>query len=84
MSTHPDPGDRQVAVNNMATQWQDSLKLPSYKVNTESYLQLIDGIIYGEDPRQGYVEGNVFYHPELKFKFSIPTAWKLENTPDTG
>jgi len=81
MSTHPDPGDRQVAVNNMATQWQDSLKLPSYKVNTESYLQLIDGIIYGEDPRQGYVEGNVFYHPELKFKFSIPTAWKLENTP---
>lgn len=81
MSTHPDPGDRQVAVNNMATQWQDSLKLTSYKVNTESYLQLIDGIIYGEDPRQGFVEGNVFYHPELKFKFAIPAAWKLENTP---
>jgi predicted Zn-dependent protease len=42
---------------------------------------MIDGIIYGEDPRQGYTEGNTFYHPELKFKFSIPTAWKLENTP---
>jgi predicted Zn-dependent protease len=42
---------------------------------------MIDGIIYGEDPRQGYTEGNTFYHPELKFKFSFPTAWKLENTP---
>jgi predicted Zn-dependent protease len=81
MSTHPDPGDRQTAVRAMALQWQDSLKLPTWKVNTESYLNLIDGIIYGEDPRQGYTEGNTFYHPELKFKFSFPTAWKLENTP---
>ena len=81
MSTHPDPGDRQTAVRAQALQWQDSLKLPTWKVNTESYLNLIDGIIYGEDPRQGYTEGNTFYHPELKFKFSFPTAWKLENTP---
>jgi predicted Zn-dependent protease len=82
MSTHPDPGDRQVAVRTQALQWQDSLKYPSWKVNADSYLNLIDGIIYGEDPRQGYTEGNTFYHPELKFKFSFPTAWKLENTPN--
>ncbi|HWR74126.1 MAG TPA: M48 family metalloprotease, partial [Bacteroidales bacterium] len=81
MSTHPDPGNRQVSVRAQALQWQDSLKYPSWKVNTDSYLKMIDGIIYGEDPRQGYTEGNTFYHPELKFKFSFPTAWKLENTP---
>jgi predicted Zn-dependent protease len=81
MSTHPDPGDRQASVRAQALQWQDSLKYPSWKVNTDSYLKMIDGIIYGEDPRQGYTEGNTFYHPELKFKFSFPTAWKLENTP---
>jgi predicted Zn-dependent protease len=81
MSTHPDPGDRQVSVRAQALQWQDSLKYPSWKVNADSYLKMIDGIIYGEDPRQGYTEGNTFYHPELKFKFSFPTAWKLENTP---
>jgi predicted Zn-dependent protease len=81
MSTHPDPGDRYNAVNNLATQWQDSLRLPVWKVNTDSYLQLIDGIIYGEDPRQGYTEGNTFYHPELRFKFSYPTGWKLTNAP---
>jgi predicted Zn-dependent protease len=81
LSTHPDPGDRYNTVNQLATWWQDSLKLPSWKVNADSYLQLIDGIVYGEDPRQGYAEENVFYQPTLKFKFSYPSGWNLENTP---
>jgi predicted Zn-dependent protease len=81
LSTHPDPGDRYNDVNKSATEWQTQLNLGSYKVNQDSYLQMINGIIYGEDPKQGYVEGNTFYHPELKFKFSFPAGWKLENSP---
>jgi predicted Zn-dependent protease len=38
-------------------------------------------LVYGQDPRQGYVESNVFYHPEMKFKYPVPTGWKLENSP---
>jgi predicted Zn-dependent protease len=81
LSTHPDPGDRYNDVNKQATDWQTQLNLGTYKVNQDSYLKMINGIIYGEDPKQGYVEGNTFYHPELKFKFSFPTGWKLENSP---
>ncbi len=81
LSTHPDPGDRYNSVKQQAKAWQDSLKLPAWKVNADSYLQMIDGIVYGEDPRQGFVEGNTFYHPELKFKFAIPQGWQLENQP---
>jgi predicted Zn-dependent protease len=81
LSTHPDPGDRYNDVNKAATEWQTKLNLTDYKVNQNSYLQWINGIIYGEDPRQGYVEGNIFYHPELKFKFSFPTGWTLTNSP---
>jgi predicted Zn-dependent protease len=81
LSTHPDPGDRYNDVNKSATEWQTQLNLGTYKVNQDSYLQMINGIIYGEDPKQGYVEGNTFYHPELKFKFSFPDGWKLENSP---
>jgi predicted Zn-dependent protease len=81
LSTHPDPGDRYNDVNKSATEWQTKLNLADYKVNQDNYLQLINGIVYGEDPRQGYVEDNVFYHPELKFKFAFPTGWKLENSP---
>ncbi len=81
MSTHPDPRNRFYAVNKNATQWQDSLGYSDWAVNTNRYLQMIDGIVYGEDPRQGFVEKNVFYHPGLKFKYPIPAGWKLVNSP---
>lgn len=81
LSTHPDPGDRYNDVNAQATEWQKTLNLADFKVNQDGYLQMINGIIYGEDPRQGYVEGNTFYHPDLKFRFSFPTGWTLVNSP---
>jgi predicted Zn-dependent protease len=81
LSTHPDPGDRYNDVNKEATEWQTKLSLTNAKVNQDSYLQMINGMIYGEDPRQGYIEGNTFYHPDLKFKFSFPTGWTLTNSP---
>jgi predicted Zn-dependent protease len=79
LSTHPSPADRYDAVRQDAIKWQDSLKMDAYMVNADSYLQMIDGIVYGEDPRQGFVEGNTFYHPDLKFRFSYPAGWKFEN-----
>jgi predicted Zn-dependent protease len=80
-STHPDPGDRYNAVNRQAANWQDSLKLPSWQINAESYLKMIDGLVFGDDPRQGFVEGNTFYHPSMKFKYNIPAGWDVENSP---
>jgi predicted Zn-dependent protease len=81
LSTHPDPGDRYNSVTQHAEQWKDSLKNTDWLVNENSYLQMIDGMVYGEDPRQGYVESNVFYHPEMKFRFPVPAGWKLGNSP---
>lgn len=81
LSTHPSPADRYNAVRHDAAMWQDSLKISIWKVNGNSYLQMIDGIVYGEDPRQGFAEGNTFYHPELKFRFSFPSGWRMENLP---
>jgi predicted Zn-dependent protease len=81
MSTHPDPGDRKVKVKAMAIAYQQSNSTQNFAVNRDSYLRLIDGIIYGPDPKQGFVENNVFYHPELKFQFPIPQGWKHQNSP---
>ncbi len=81
LSTHPDPGDRYNSVIRNTRAWQDKLKLPAYKVNADSYLKLIDGIVYGEDPKQGYTDDNTFFHPVLKFKFSYPAGWTLTNAP---
>lgn len=81
MSTHPDPGERNVAVNKTADEWQAKLPNQKFLVNEDEYLKLIDGIVYGEDPRQGFVENSTFYHPELKFKFNFPNQWTLVNAP---
>lgn len=83
MSTHPDPGDRYNKVNSYTTEVQTAkgVSPATLNVNRESYLRMIDGLIHGEDPRQGFVESSVFYHPELRFKFNIPQGWQLMNSP---
>lgn len=81
LSTHPNPGDRNTTVRKLTEFWKDSLNRSDWKVNSENYLRMIDGIVYGEDPRQGYTEGNVFYHPELKFRFTHPAGWQIQNAP---
>ncbi len=81
LSTHPDPGDRFNTVHALASKEQAKTKATNLKVNRDSYLQMIDGIVYGEDPRQGFVENNMFYHPELKFQFPVPVDWQTMNSP---
>ena len=80
MSTHPDPGQREQNVGVMARAYQQ--KHPgNYKVNRDGYLAMIDGIVYGEDPKGGFVESWMFYHPVLKFKFPVPQGWQYQNSP---
>ncbi|HET6540032.1 MAG TPA: M48 family metalloprotease [Chryseolinea sp.] len=82
LSTHPNPADREEQVAKLAEEWKRKVKSSSLKVNRNSYLKMIDGIVYGEDPKQGFIEQNVFYHPVLKFQFDIPQQWAVQNTPE--
>jgi predicted Zn-dependent protease len=52
------------------------------KVNRDSYLRLLDGFIFGENPRLGYFRGRSFLHPELRFQFDLPAKWQSANLPD--
>jgi predicted Zn-dependent protease len=81
LSTHPSPGERQASVQGLAVTWKDKLKLTNAKINREEYLNRIDGMIIGEDPRNGFVENGVFFLPNVRIVFPIPTEWKLQNTP---
>jgi predicted Zn-dependent protease len=80
-STHPSPEDRVQAVRSRALDLQRSLNLQNPKVVRQAYLKSIDGIVFGEDPRQGYVADGVFFHPDLRFQFPVPADWKINNTP---
>jgi predicted Zn-dependent protease len=83
LSTHPNPEDRYNTVHELAAKWKQQYASPTTKlaVNRDQYLKMIDGLVYGEDPKQGFVENSVFYHPELKFRFPVPGGWKHQNTP---
>jgi predicted Zn-dependent protease len=81
LSTHPDPGDRYNTVNKLAAAEKKKQNLANAQINRNNYLKMIDGMIYGEDPKQGFVENSTFYHPELKFQYAIPTNWGYQNSP---
>ena len=81
LTTHPNPENRVGAVKLAAEKWQQSLGLTDPKINRNSYLTMISGIVFGEDPRQGFVENNVFFHPGMQFMFPVPGGWQLNNLP---
>jgi predicted Zn-dependent protease len=83
LSTHPDPGNREVKVNELTNEWQSKPDYKPLKTSRYTYLKLIDGIVFGDDPRQGYVDDHVFYHPLMKFQFPVPSGWNVANTPST-
>lgn len=83
LSTHPNPGNRYVTVGKLADQWKNKLNLSNPKVARNEYLRRINGLIYGDDPKQGFVENNVFYHPVLRFQLPIPAGWNSQNSPQS-
>ncbi|MBT4483627.1 MAG: M48 family metalloprotease, partial [Candidatus Latescibacteria bacterium] len=60
-STHPDPGDRINATRKQALDFQKKQSDMKFMVKREEYLDLIEGLIFDEDPRQGYAKDNIFY-----------------------
>jgi predicted Zn-dependent protease len=80
-STHPNPEDREKVVRVRSREWQQKLGQKNPEVGRNEYLRHIDGLVFGEDPRQGYVDDGMFYHPQLRFQFPVPRDWKVRNTP---
>jgi predicted Zn-dependent protease len=83
LSTHPLTPRRIEKVKELLQAEENSRTggLPLLKVERDGYLTKLDGLVYGNNPRQGYVEENTFYHPDMRFYFNIPRDWKYSNTP---
>ncbi|MBL0938782.1 MAG: M48 family metalloprotease [Gemmatimonadaceae bacterium] len=80
-STHPDPGNRVQRAEQRIAQTPPA-QLQGLTVNRDSYLKLLDGMVFGENPREGYFKGTRFLHPELRFQLDFPTGWRTANQPD--
>ena len=76
LSTHPLTNERIKNTSAMITEEDKNLA-----VNQQPYFNRINNLIFGDDPKQGFVEGNAFYHPVMRFSFSFPESWTVQNTP---
>ena len=73
-STHPDPASR---VRRAAGAAQG---LPGSVTNRDTFLTRIDGLLYGDDPEQGVIEGRQFIHPDLRLAFTAPQGFYMVNS----
>ncbi|WP_119420672.1 M48 family metalloprotease [Desertibaculum subflavum] len=77
LATHPNTRERvQRAINAAGLE----NARPDAPINREQYLKTIDGMIYGDDPAQGFVRGQTFSHPQLRITFTVPQGFRLVNT----
>jgi len=82
LSTHPDPGDREIRTSQLARAAVAGGRR-DLKIDAAGYRARIEGLIYGDDPRAGYFVGNRFYHPDLGFEMIFPDGWKNANQPSS-
>jgi predicted Zn-dependent protease len=51
----------------------------SWAVNRDAHLSHIEGMIFGDNPREGIVRGSSFLHPDLRFALEFPDGWEVTN-----
>ena len=71
-STHPDPASR---VQNALAKAGNTPGI----TNRETFLTRIDGLVYGDDPAQGVIEGRQFIHPQMRLAFTAPQGFYMVN-----
>jgi predicted Zn-dependent protease len=77
LSTHPNPVNRRGAIEHaIAALPPDSL---GKVVNRDGYLRQVDGMVFGENPRDGYFHGSEFLQPDLRIRFTFPAGWTTQN-----
>ncbi|WP_420142990.1 M48 family metalloprotease [Sphingobium sp.] len=75
-STHPDPGARV----ERAARTAEATRVNSTVRNRDAFLNALNGVLYGDDPKQGVIDGNRFRHPDLRLSFTIPDGFGMENS----
>jgi predicted Zn-dependent protease len=77
MSTHPDPENRQAWATTAVAGLQTDLS--RLAVNRPEYLRRLDGMMFGENPREGFFQNASFRHPDMAFRMDFPQGWKSSN-----
>jgi predicted Zn-dependent protease len=77
LSSHPATPER---VKNALTNARQFTGPGAGERDRNEYFSTIDGMVYGEDPSEGFARGRHFLHPKLGFTFVAPPGFTLDNT----
>jgi predicted Zn-dependent protease len=75
LSTHPDPLSRRDEILRRIAAGEAS----GTRVERESYLRRIEGMMFGVNPREGFFRESSFLHPDLAFQLDFPAGWQTVN-----
>jgi predicted Zn-dependent protease len=77
LSTHPDPLERRDEIlRRVEARGED---LSRAVVGRDRYLRILNGMVFGDNPREGFFRENVFYHPDMAFRLDFPSGWRTAN-----
>lgn len=77
LSTHPHPENRLERIEEQIGKLETPLE--GLKVDRPQFLARLEGMVVGEDPRNGYFVDSKFLHPRLAFQVDFPAQWQLVN-----
>ena len=77
LSSHPATPER---VKNALSNARQFTGPGAGERDRNEYLNNLDGMVYGEDPSEGFARGRHFLHPKLGFTFVAPPGFTLDNT----
>jgi predicted Zn-dependent protease len=76
-STHPEPQGRVSRAQTEARRIGTS----GTNRNRDGFLNAVNGMLYGDDPKQGAIIGQQFIHPDLRIGFTVPQGYTMQNNP---
>jgi len=74
-STHPFASNREERILTSVS----AAEAAQLRVGRDDYLRRLDGLVYGENPREGFFRENRFLHPDLAFSLDFPVGWEARN-----
>jgi predicted Zn-dependent protease len=77
LASHPSNDQRLEQIGKIAAQYQANKNYADE--GRLRYLQMIDGMPFGESPEQGLTRGRNFYHSGLNFALTAASGWRIQN-----
>jgi predicted Zn-dependent protease len=83
LSSHPSPPERIQNTQQYANELIAQGGSRNLKINSQIFLNKLQSVIFGDNPREGFAKEGTFYHPDFRFSLKYPPSWQVRNSKST-